>query len=254
MAKQMSQLVKRKESRKILDSIMRGGDRWGAFVAKGGDCLNGVENRCPAYRKTCDGGPDGYVCSDQWGKAQVTVKNLEVFFHALNYFDHYNRSDLVRLHADSRRVAELRQFLTSKKEELIFSGAHGENTESSALRKVRKGQEKLRMKLHQMWADCSVTGCKLTRILRTSHIKPWSDWEEDRLNLYNALLLTPNLDAMFEEGLISFKKNGSMLISKRISNKEAHRLGISGPQRLRFVRKGHIPFLSWHHRNVFRLR
>ena len=64
-------------------------------------------------------------------------------------------------------------------------------------------------------------------MLKASHIKPWNISDDyERLDEYNGLLLTPNLDAAFDSGLISFDKDGVILISKKPRDEQKATLGI----------------------------
>lgn len=56
---------------------------------------------------------------------------------------------------------------------------------------------------------------------RVLHIKPWkrSD-DEERLDGENGLLLTADLDALFDKGLISFADDREMLVANRVGRKD----------------------------------
>lgn len=85
---------------------------------------------------------------------------------------------------------------------------------------TRIGQIKFRSALISKWGECSVTGCKTIGLLRASHIKPWIDSNDyERLDVYNGLLLIPNLDLLFDKGYISFDTEGRILISKKLDEK-----------------------------------
>jgi predicted restriction endonuclease len=65
--------------------------------------------------------------------------------------------------------------------------------------------------------------------LRASHIRPWkSSNNEDRLDAENGLLLVATLDALFDRGWISFRDDGSILISTSITQAEQERIGLIG--------------------------
>ena len=106
-------------------------------------------------------------------------------------------------------------------------------TTKEALVNARLGQGKFRSDLMQIWNNsCAVTGCTVSKVLKASHIKPWRDsTNKQRLDPNNGLLLTANLDALFDSGLISFKVSGEMIVSEQLSTKERKFLGI--PQSLR---------------------
>lgn len=91
----------------------------------------------------------------------------------------------------------------------------------------RIGQGKFRDDVMKQWGNsCAFTGCKIPSVLRASHIKPWRDCSnKERLDPDNGVMLTANLDALFDEHLISFDDNGQMLFSPILSKKECEELG-----------------------------
>lgn len=122
----------------------------------------------------------------------------------------------------------------------------GETTRRSLV-DSRIGQGRFRSKLDERWGGaCAATGCSLGQVLRASHIKPWSEsTNKERLNPRNGLLLAANLDALFDRGLISFRDDGSMVLSSQISQKERKRLGLPVPLR-RPPDNDERRFLSFH--------
>ena len=53
------------------------------------------------------------------------------------------------------------------------------------------------------------------------------EWKwKDRFNPENGLLLTPNLDALFDRYLISFNEKGEIIISIALCKIELEKLGI----------------------------
>lgn len=113
----------------------------------------------------------------------------------------------------------------------------------------RLGQHEYRKSLLALWKNsCSVTSCANQDLLVASHIKPWRECTENNewLNPYNGLMLIPNLDRAFDQGLISFSDTGSILISPKLTVSDCEKLGISKSMALRFVLPEHIPFLQYH--------
>ena len=109
------------------------------------------------------------------------------------------------------------------------------STEKRYLSLARVGQGKYREDLINYWKGCSVTNISNTDLLIASHIKPWRESnKEERLSKFNGLLLTPNLDKLFDKGYISFADSGKILISNKISTDEMLSLGISKGMRLKF--------------------
>lgn len=88
-------------------------------------------------------------------------------------------------------------------------------TEKYQLIMARVGQGRFREDvIKRANGKCDVTGVDKTEVLIASHIKAWADCDpnsEERLDPYNGLLLTPNLDKLFDRGFISFSNEGAML-------------------------------------------
>ncbi len=86
-------------------------------------------------------------------------------------------------------------------------------SEKSTLVKARIGQGQFRKNVIDLWGDgekCAVTGINIREILVASHIKPWKDCDDtsERLDGANGILLSPNIDKLFDRYLITFiKKN-----------------------------------------------
>jgi putative restriction endonuclease len=121
-------------------------------------------------------------------------------------------------------------------------------TEKQRLIQTRLGQGLFRMRVMRQWKFCPVTGCKLSLLLRASHIKPWRDsTNKERLDGFNGLLLAPNVDAAFDRGLLSFDERGRILFSRLLPPSEAKRLGIGRTARLKLSVR-HLPYLAEHRR------
>ena len=92
-------------------------------------------------------------------------------------------------------------------------------TESFSTVKVRRGQQFFRQTiLNAYGVSCCITGITVPRFLVASHIKPWSDFPEDRLNLRNGLCLSSLHDDAFDSGLITLDENLKVVLSKKLKN------------------------------------
>jgi len=93
-------------------------------------------------------------------------------------------------------------------------------TEKDALIKSRIGQGSFKQKIVAKYGGkCIVTGIAFAQILIASHIKPWAvSMNEERLDGENGFLLSPTYDKLFDLGLISFKDNGNIIISKLLDS------------------------------------
>jgi len=92
----------------------------------------------------------------------------------------------------------------------------------------------------------------MSGVLVASHIVPWAQCatNEERLDPLNGLLLTPNLDKLFDQFLISFKNDGAILLSKELRAEERAALGIAEQRGLQFVPPAMRPYLK-RHRDLF---
>ena len=118
--------------------------------------------------------------------------------------------------------------------------------------KARIGQGLFRNLLVAYWGSGSVTGCRDSRLLIASHIKPWNMCDtKEAIDEYNGLLLTPNLDKLFDIGLITFNDDGGIRISSKVSVEVKNIFGIHEETRLRKVETGHRSYLQFHRDNIF---
>lgn len=141
--------------------------------------------------------------------------------------------------------------IENRTEEKINKSTALTTTEKSQLIRARIGQGIFRTNLIQMWGQCSISGCDIIPILRASHIKPWRLSENaERLDKFNGLLLSPNLDALFDKGLISFTDNGDLLISNSLTDAALQLLGISKNSRVK-LKPAHLKYIKWHRENLF---
>ena len=126
-------------------------------------------------------------------------------------------------------------------------------TERNAIVRSRIGQGEFRNKLIKYWGKCAVTGCKSTEVLKASHIKPWRYSDNgERLDKLNGLLLVPNLDSAFDNGLISFDNEGKIIISNLLNDSDRNKLGIHTELCLSKIETQHINYLKYHRQNVLK--
>lgn len=97
--------------------------------------------------------------------------------------------------------------------------------------KTLKGEERVRevktrvnqsffrqMVLANYGGKCALTGIDIMELLVASHIIPWSDNENERLNPQNGICLSSMIDKAFDRGLITFLNDGSVLFSNRLKS------------------------------------
>ena len=123
-------------------------------------------------------------------------------------------------------------------------------TERLSITRSRVGQGLFRERLIGYWHGCSITSFPHYDILVASHIKPWkvSD-NQQRLDVYNGLLLLPNYDKLFDKGYISFDDNGSIVFSPYLAKSDRSLLGLNDLVHLLKIDAHHKNYLKYHRDN-----
>ncbi len=126
-----------------------------------------------------------------------------------------------------------------------------QTTEVERLVVQRVGQGIFRERLMNYWQGrCPLTGITDPALLRASHIKPWANCEsdEERLDVYNGLLLSALWDAAFDKGLVTFDDGGAPQFSSSLSDQARTELRWQNPLPLT---GHHRQRLAWHRSNMF---
>jgi putative restriction endonuclease len=90
-------------------------------------------------------------------------------------------------------------------------------TEKLGMVKLRRGQQFFRQSiLNAYGVRCCITGISVPRLLVASHIRPWTAFPDDRLNLRNGLCLSSLHDAAFDSGLITLDEKLRVVLSPRL--------------------------------------
>jgi putative restriction endonuclease len=155
------------------------------------------------------------------------------------------------------RVASLARSLPNRVAERFnkVTASLPKTTEAERLVVQRVGQNLFREALIDYWQGrCAVTGLDVVPLLRASHIKPWADCDsdEERLDVFNGLLLAPHLDALFDGGWIGFSEQGDLLISPGLGSSQLKLLGVSAEWKLSGLAEPHLAYLDYHRGHVFR--
>ncbi|WP_120968820.1 HNH endonuclease signature motif containing protein [Comamonas sp. lk] len=100
---------------------------------------------------------------------------------------------------------------------------------------ARMGQGGYRTALLRAWDGmCALTGIKCPEMLVASHIKPWSESNKrEKLDVENGLLLSANVDSLFDRFLISFEDDGTLLTSSKLPAGTMKLAGLDGFTKLR---------------------
>ncbi|MBD2555269.1 HNH endonuclease [Limnothrix sp. FACHB-708] len=134
-----------------------------------------------------------------------------------------------------------------------------EATEAQVITKIRIGQNFFRQMVLSSYSNrCCITGNPISELLIASHIIPWREQSEHRLNPHNGLCLARTHDAAFDQGLITFDENYNLVLSRCLQEflpeetLEINFVSYAGSQ-LRLPEKFHPEpdFLRFHREEVF---
>ena len=124
-------------------------------------------------------------------------------------------------------------------------------TQRLQLAKARVGQGLFRKRVILLDQACRVTGVSDKRVLIASHIKAWKDSSNaERISGYNGVLLSPHVDALFDDHLITFENDGRMHVHLSLPEEVLDRWSIDPSKRVEAFRPEQTQFLE-HHRHVF---
>lgn len=159
---------------------------------------------------------------------KVTTLNIYKLVNLVSAEDVLFYFELVYDNSNSKEIKYSRKKLEDKVVQEIKNDTSIGNTEKTSIIKSRNGQGKFRSNTLRIMPSCPFTNINLTSLLRASHIMPWAKCEtnEQRLDGYNGLSLTPTYDVLFDTGLISFNNDGSLLISDRLSKDVVYSLNL----------------------------
>ncbi len=162
-----------------------------------------------------------------------TSKPVHIVFQNIDFQDDTENEDLLKIYSwKSNKTGKTKKSKINKQgvisKERVINYKKPNKTERSGLVTSRVGQGYYRQKIREKWNyKCPVTGCEVLSILISSHILPWSECNDDeRLDVENGILLSPDVDALFDKHLISFTNDGEMILSNRITEQQLNRLGI----------------------------
>ena len=173
----------------------------------------------------------GRLKYDEYEKG--TSKPVHIIFQNIDYLDNTTNENLIEVYSwKPGKIGKTTKSKISKKgvisSQRIINYKKPDKTERSGLVTSRVGQGYYRQLIREKWNNrCPVTGCEIIKILISSHIVPWSECNEnERLDVENGILLSPNVDSLFDKHLISFSDEGEMLLSDKISEDILTQLGI----------------------------
>jgi putative restriction endonuclease len=136
------------------------------------------------------------------------------------YWDEFANDREKLLFESEKILAEREHTSLEKKFSPILkdiSGLKGATRE--ALVSVRVNQNVFRqIVLSNYNGKCAVSGVELPELLVASHIIPWAERKEERLNPENGICLSSLYDKAFDQGLIGFDADYKMQVSQRLGD------------------------------------
>lgn len=129
-----------------------------------------------------------------------------------------------------------------------------EETTRKALVAARVGQGRFRADVLVVEPRCRITGVEDQRLLIASHIRPWHRCPENeqRLDPFNGLMLTPTFDRMFDRGLLTFEDNGDVHVSPTVTTDVVRRIGLNHHRNVGRFNEEQRNYLAYHREHLFR--
>jgi len=163
-----------------------------------------------------------------------TSKPVHIIFENIDYDDHTENEDLKEIYAwkptkagkVSKTKIDKKGVISNRRKKNYKKPNHTERTGTVT---SRVGQGYYRQQIIERWnGTCPVTKCSIGPILISSHIVPWSESNDDeRLDVDNGILLSPNVDALFDKYLISFDDDGKLLVSDKLDHVNLNTLSLN---------------------------
>lgn len=128
-------------------------------------------------------------------------------------------------------------------------------TEAERVVVQRVGQNLFRAALLDYWQGrCCVSGLAVPELLRASHIKPWAACasDDERLDVFNGLLLAPHIDALFDGGWISFSDDGRVLTSDALPADAVALMAVRTEWVIGNLQPAHRRYLAFHRQHELR--
>ena len=138
-------------------------------------------------------------------------------------------------------------------EEQVETDGAVTETDREAIVRARVGQGLFKYRVMQIETSCRITRVNNVSHLVASHCKPWRDsTNEERLNGENGLLLTPNIDHLFDRGFIGFEDFGDLIISPVAHKLSLQRMGVETSRSVNVgaFTEGQRRFLEYHRNSV----
>lgn len=153
--------------------------------------------------------------------------------------------DLEDIRAQARLVAE--------EEDAISNSERISEDFREQLICARFGQGRFRQSVEKFEKSCRVTGLADLRLLRASHMKPWTACSNsERLDGANGLLVAPHFHLLFSKGYISFDRDGHLLVSRKLPGRVVRGWPVEQTAQPRPFLAAQLEYLGFHRSRVFK--
>ncbi len=217
-------------------------------------------------------GEKGHGSDDRIAGASRDGEEIHLFYrdHRLTPFTYHGKVVMLRCNRFTDRPSEFvfnvvaiaarlapdeSMHLAEEPADFAILSEAGMNSIDRAVTRKSRGiaQRLFRGNLLRLWQGaCAVTSVQEPRVLRSGHIKPWADSNvQEKVDHFNGLLLVPNLDALFNERLISFRNDGRILVASDWRVDDKRRMHITPDLHLRKVHPESWPYLEFHRDKMF---
>lgn len=131
-----------------------------------------------------------------------------------------------------------------------LSSLKGEDREAVVRSRVNQGI--FRKILLEKYNHCCLCQVSNKALLTASHIKPWAvSTSVEKLDLNNGFLMCPNHDRLFDKGFISFRDDGSIMISEKLSEIDRIFTNVQSDMTIELT-EGNKRYLQYHGDNVYK--
>lgn len=134
------------------------------------------------------------------------------------------------------------------------ANAISEGVSDETLYNRRPWGGKYRNDVLRLWGKCAVTGCKTKCLLTASHIKAviYCENHDEKIDPYNSILLSKVYDALFDRGLITFRDDGTIVVSKKIPRSDLEAVGVKLTAKIH-LHPQQLPYLKFHREEIFKI-
>lgn len=176
------------------------------------------------------------VASEFESRKYNQISHIRNLLKECSYITYYPSSKSFKLLDDE--ITNIPEEITSKKRDLYKH-------------KIYKGKLKEEAEILLGTTSCFVEERKYPKLI-ASHIKPFIAAKlEEEYDKDNGLLLSPNLDSLFDKGYITFTSTGIINFSQDTDNKVVD-FYANAKINEKFLTTRRISYLKWHKENIFK--